>query len=74
MTFQRQPTDKWRGEIPGARWFKADLHIHTIDDRPGRRAKMPPGLSGDPAHPRTLARYARRFLQALIERACRSPA
>ena len=68
MTFQRQATDKWRGEIPGARWFKADLHIHTIDDHPGRRAKMPPGLSGDPAHPRTLADYARRFLQALIER------
>ena len=67
MTFERQPTDKWRDEVPGARWFKADLHVHTIDDHLGGRAKMPSGLSGDPADPQTLARYARRFLQAVVE-------
>ena len=65
MSFARQPTNKRRDEVPGARWFKADLHIHTIDDHPGGRAKMPPGLSGDPADPKVLASYARLFLQAL---------
>ncbi len=68
MTFERQPTDKWRKEIPGTRWFKADLHVHTIDDHPGGRAKMPAGLSGDPADPQTLSGYARRFPKALVKR------
>lgn len=40
--FQRQQTDNWHREVPGARWFKADLHIHTVDDHPGR-AKVPNG-------------------------------
>ncbi len=31
MAFARQDTGKWREDIPGARWFKADLHIHTVD-------------------------------------------
>ena len=62
------PTDKWRKEIPGTRWFKADLHVHTIDDHPGGRAKMPAGLSGDPADPQTLSGYARRFPKALVKR------
>ena len=66
MTFKRQPTAKWRDEVTGARWFKADLQVHTIDDHPGR-AKMPSGLSGDLADPQTLERYARRFLQAVVE-------
>ena len=68
MTFTRQPTDKWRNEVPGARWFKADLQIHTIDDHAGGNAKLPPGLSGDPADAATQARYARLFLQAAARR------
>ena len=68
MSFQRQPAESWQRDVPGARWFKADLHIHTIDDRPGGRPKMPTGLSGDPDSPQTLALYARCFLQALVER------
>ena len=67
MSFQRRPTEKWRREVPGARWFKADLQVHTIDDRAGGRAKMPAGLSGDPADPVVLAGYARRFLQAAVK-------
>ena len=67
MTFERRPTDKWHDEVPGARWFKADLHVHTIDDHADGRAKMPTGLSGDPADPQTLADYARRFLQTVVE-------
>lgn len=66
MSFERQPTDKWRREIPGTRWFKADLHIHTIDDHAGRRAKMPDGLSGDPAVPEVRSAYARRLLQGAV--------
>ena len=68
MKFERRATDKWRREVPGARWFKADLHVHTIDDHPGGRAKIPSGLSGDPADPRTLKDYGRRFLRAVVER------
>lgn len=66
MSFERQPTDKWRREIPGTRWFKADLHVHTIDDHAGRRAKMPDGLSGDPTDPGVRSVYARRLLQGAV--------
>ena len=68
MSFKRQPTDKWHDEVPGARWFKADLHVHTIDDHPGGRAQMPADLTGTPTDPETRAGYARRFLRALVER------
>ena len=68
MTFTRQPTGKWRNEVPGARWFKADLQIHTIDDRAGGKTELPPGLSGDPADAATQASYARLFLQAAARR------
>ena len=65
MTFQRQATDKWRNEVPGARWFKADLQVHTIDDHAGGNVRMPAGLAGDPTDSGMLASYARLFLQAL---------
>ena len=67
MGFRRRPTEKWRREVPGARWFKADLQVRTIDDHAGGRAKTPAGLSGDPADPAVLARYARLFLQAAVK-------
>ena len=57
--------------MPGARWLKADLHIHTIDDLPGGRAKMPSGVSGDPQAASTIKAYARRFLQSAIEHGVR---
>lgn len=31
MALRRNATSRWHREVPGARWFKADLHIHTID-------------------------------------------
>lgn len=71
MSFVRRDTDRWRREVPGARWFKADLHVHTIDDRPGGRAKLPPGVSGSPESEATLTSYARRFLQCAAERGVR---
>lgn len=67
MSFERRTTDKWRREVPGARWFKADLQIHTIDDHCNRNVKMPPGLSGDPADPDVQQRYARLFLRAVVD-------
>ena len=68
MTFVRKNADKWHREVPGARWFKADLHIHTIDDLPGGRAKLPAGMNGDPKSEQVIAACARRFLQSAIER------
>lgn len=71
MMFTRQIADSWHGEVPGSRWFKADLHIHTVDDLPGGRAKMPDGISGPPESTETIASYARRFLQEAAQREVR---
>ena len=66
MSFERRSAERWQQDVPGTRWLKADLHIHTIDDHPGGKAKMPPGLSGDPTSDAFLRSYARQFLQALV--------
>ena len=66
MSFVRRPAETWQRDIPGARWFKADLHVHTIDDHPGGRAELPAGLFGDPADSDVLSRYATRFLRGAI--------
>ena len=63
MTFTRRETDIWRREVPGARWFKADLQVHTVDDHAGGNAKLPEGITGRPSSPDILSAYARRFLQ-----------
>lgn len=68
MTFSREKADNWHQEVPGARWFKADLHIHTIDDFQGRRARIPVGISGPPESEETIRIYARVFLRRAIER------
>ncbi len=67
MTFSRRSADIWQRDIPGARWFKADLHVHTIDDHPGGRALLPEALSGDPWDADVIRCYARLFLRAAIE-------
>ena len=66
MSFDRQPANEWQRTVPGTRWFKADLHIHTIDDHAGGRARLPDVISGDPTDPEILPRYARLFLKGLI--------
>ena len=66
MTFRRQDAPGWHREVPGARWFKADLHIHTIDDHAGGRAKLPSSLDGRPDSGETIVAYARQFLQSAI--------
>ena len=63
--FVRQPAEGW-DTIPGTRWFRADLHLHTVDDLPGKRAKFPAGLHGAADDPAVLRAYARAFLQAAI--------
>ena len=69
MTFTRRETDNWHREVPGARWFKADLHIHTIDDLAGERAKFPDGVDGRrPVSEEALQAYARKFLQGAVSR------
>ena len=69
MTFTRQEADNWRQEVPGARWFKADLHIHTIDDLSGDKAKVPEGVDGRrPVSVEALRAYARKFLQGAAAR------
>ncbi len=64
--FTRNKTDSWHREVPGARWFKADLHVHTIDDLPGGRAKMPRGLRGPAASEQAITGYARCFLKKAV--------
>ncbi len=59
MTFFRNPSEIWQREVPGARWFKTDLHVHTIDDHAGSRAKVPTELSGISDPEEMLQRYAR---------------
>ena len=66
MSFERQPAENWQQDIPGTRWFKADLHVHTIDDHAGGRAKLPAGLSGDPTNHDVIRQYARQLLQATV--------
>ena len=66
MSFVRKPADEWQEAVPGARWFKADLHVHTLDDHFGGRVRLPDGLAGDLTDPDVLVRYARLFLKRLV--------
>ena len=66
MTFSRNPSANWHQDVPGARWFKADLHVHTIDDYPGKKAKPPAGMQL-PNTQAGIQEYAKRFLQVAVE-------
>ena len=63
--FDRNVSNRWHDEVPGARWYRTDLHVHTLDDHAGRIV-WPAGLNGDPTDPCTQTAYARAFLQAAI--------
>ena len=67
MNFERQESSQWHKEVPGSRWFRADLHVHTIDDLSGGRAKTPPGIHGDTSDPSVLREYAKVFLQSAMK-------
>lgn len=63
------PAPRWHDEVPGTRWFRADLHLHTLDDHDGGRVRLPPELAGgDPRDPALLRRYAHAVLDAAVER------
>ncbi len=64
MKFVRQEAKNWANDVPGARWLKADLHVHTIDDLPGGRAKMPSDIRGGAQDSNVIEAYARKFLQS----------
>lgn len=66
MGFVRQPADSWRQEVPGVRWFKADLHVHTVDDVPGGSEEWTDGKDVAQPVPTDLTAYARQFLDAAI--------
>ena len=74
--FERIKTNFWREEVPGARWFKADLQIHTIDDLPGCQVKVPEGVN-PPCNASSdwsedeLRAYARIFLQNAVKKGVR---
>ena len=71
MAFVRPDAARWNRDVPGARWFKADLHLHTIDDHPGGRAKLPADGNGPPGSEEAIAAYARRFLQVAVRQGVR---
>lgn len=64
MTFVRNPSARWHDEVPGSRWLRADLHVHTLDDSPNSNLKWPAGLSGAPGDPQVQRAYARALLKA----------
>jgi len=64
--FQRNDTPRWHREIPGTRWLRADLHVHTLDDHFSGNFRFPPGISGNAADLATQTAYARSLLKATI--------
>ena len=65
--FQRIPTDSWTNAVAGSRWFKADLHVHTLDDVMGHRVKMPRGIKHTTKSDEWMGAYARRVLQDAVK-------
>jgi len=59
----RQPSERWHDEVPGTRWFRADLHLHTLDDP---YIALPPGIDGERDAAPVLRAYAERFLDAAV--------
>lgn len=66
MAFTRNPAFNWHKEVPGARWFRADLHVHTADDLASGRIAMPSGTNIDTSRPESVTNYAKYVLRAAI--------
>ena len=58
-----EPTERWHDEVPGTRWFRADLHLHTLDDP---YVELPSGIEGERDDSAVLRAYAERFLDAAV--------
>lgn len=67
MNFERQATDKWRDEIPGARWFRADLQVQAAADRSGNDSQLRTASPDEQARDEDPALHARAFLRTLID-------
>ena len=65
-SFVRNCNAVWCEQVPGARWYRADLHVHTLDDHPSSNFKFPSGISGPAPDLSTQEAYARSFLQHAI--------
>lgn len=61
-------TPQWHIDVPGTRWFRADLHVHTLDDHPCSEFKWPAGLCGEPNNEEVQSLYAKKFLKNAIEK------
>ncbi|WP_295458239.1 TrlF family AAA-like ATPase [uncultured Thiodictyon sp.] len=57
------PPPRWHTEVPGTRWFRADLHLHTLDDP---YVDLPPGITGGRDSSAVLRAYAEAFLDAAV--------
>ena len=68
MPAVRPISARWHEEIPGARWFRADLHTHTLDDHPNPRLRRPVGLNGPATDPVVQTAHARAFLRTACAR------
>ncbi len=66
MTFVKQEYDISDEQVPGARWFKGDLHIHTLDDHSSGRVKLPSDVRKGDYSVDNVVRYARHFLKGAI--------
>ena len=60
--------EHWHKDVPGSRWFRADLHVHTLDDYPGGRIKWPNVTNGNPEDPATQQFYAHSILRTAVAR------
>jgi hypothetical protein len=65
--FARLGAQRWHREVPGARWFRADLHVHTLDDYPGGHIRWS-GRSEPPIDDELLDEYARALLRTAVAR------
>lgn len=61
-------SEHWHAEVPGSRWFRADLHVHTLDDFAGGRVQWINELNGSPQDPEVQKNYAHLLLQAATAR------
>lgn len=65
--FVRVPVPRWHEDVPGSRWFRADLHLHTLDDAAGNATwNVPSGISGNVSDAITRKAYVRAFLKAAV--------
>ena len=60
-----EPTERWHPEVPGARRFRADLHMCTPDNP---YVELPPGIQGERVESAVLGAYAERLLDSAVKR------